>query len=442
MSFFNKLFSHSRPSDSQPEVSFGRYSDTYKEDEQYLLWDESLAAFEEGDYAKSYALFFRYLRDDEQDNVSWEQDGANFTFQIYQGSKKITGFIDDNLIKAEAKIATSDALNIGFLRRMIELNYNLKYGRYALDREDNLTLIFDSYLVDGSPYKLYYAFKELAVNADKQDDLLISEFEMLHPVNIGHVKEIPEEEKNAKFEFVQAAIQELFDTVDQSKLNNEQYSGGVAYAMLDTCYKLDYLVKPEGPTMEALERIHRLYFSQNNKRTLEKNAEIRKELEKIRDKSREELSAELYRTSATFGITSPTNHNQFGAFIDGELHHMDWYVENRYEEIACSIPGYIVGYCLFNFALPLPDRQLLHLYYQVMEPAYFTSLGFDVPFYEEESGKFKRKAIRKALEQVQRENQQAFPKFRPDFSMLDFTSRHSFAKSYLLMLRALDLTKA
>ncbi len=441
MNFLNKLFSPSRPSDTHPAVTFGRYSDTYKEDEKYILWDQSLEAFETGDYAKSYALFFQYLHDEAQDNITWEQDGAHFTFQIFQGSKKITGFINDDLIKAEAKIATSDSLNIGFLRRMIELNYNLKYGRYALDGEDNLTLIFDSYLVDGSPYKLYYAFKELAVNADKQDDLLISEFDMLHPVNIGHVQEIPVEEKDAKYAFVQAAIQELFDTVDQSKLNNEQYAGGVAYAMLDTCYKLDYLVKPEGTTMEALERIHRLYFSQSNKRTLEKNAEIRKELEKIKNKSSEELSAELYRTSSTFGITSPTNHNQFVAFIDGELHHMDWYVENRYEKIACSIPGYIVGYCLFNFALPLPDKQLLHLYYQVMESAYFSLLGDEVLFYEAETGKFKRKAIRKALDQVQRDNQEAYPRFRPDFSLLDFSSRHSFAKSYLMMLRQLDLTK-
>ena len=27
---------------------------------------------------------------------------------------------------------------------------------------------------------------------------------------------------------------------------------------------------------------------------------------------------------------------------------------------ALSIPGYIVGYCMFNYAVPEPDRDLMH----------------------------------------------------------------------------------
>lgn len=441
MNLFSRLFKSSSDISEVPKVVFGRFSDTYKSDEKYRAWDESILKFEDGLFDESFDLFFQYLSDETQQNVKWAKEGDVIRFEILQGSKKITGSIDNQIIKAEAKIATTDSLNIGFLRRMIELNYTLKYGRYALDSNDSLTLVFDSYLLDGSPYKLYYALKEIAVNADKQDDLLVSEFETLKPINIGHLGDIPDAEKAIKYQFLQKTIQSLFKTIDQSKLSVDQYAGGIAYTMLNACYKLDYLLKPEGQTMEALERIHRTYFAQDRKSTVEKNVAIRKELVKIQEKTKSEFHAELYQSSATFGITSPTNHNQFVSFVDGELPNMDWYAEHNHHAIARSIPEYIIGYCLFNYALPMPDKELLHLYYQITEPGYFTELGFESKYYDAEEKKFDRKAIKKAVERIQKKNRDKFPRFQPNVSTLDYSSIHQFAKSYLLMMRLLDLTK-
>ena len=79
-------------------------------------------------------------------------------------------------LRCSARIAKGEQLNVGLLRRLIEHNYGLKYSRYALDAEGYITIVFDTFLLDGSPYKLYYALKEIATHADKQDDLLISEF--------------------------------------------------------------------------------------------------------------------------------------------------------------------------------------------------------------------------------------------------------------------------
>ena len=106
--------------------------------------------------------------------------------------------------------------------------------------------------------------------------------------------------------------------------------------------------------METLERIHRLYFAKTDKNIAQKNRVLRKEFQKILDRSKEEAFKEMYRVNCTFGITVPVNHDRVKSFINGELHNMDWYQEHGYDDIALAIPGYIVGYCLFYYSVPKP----------------------------------------------------------------------------------------
>ncbi|MDX1408039.1 MAG: hypothetical protein R3330_07900 [Saprospiraceae bacterium] len=440
MRIFKHIFKGGSASEIIPSVRFGRYSDAYKAEEKYDAWDRSLALFEKGEYQASFLEFFEYLTDDDQQNVQTSIVDDTLRFELLQGSKLIEGVVDDKMIRAEAKVARTDALNIGFLRRMIEQNFQLKYSRYALDDNDNLTVLFDSYLLDGSPFKLYFALKEIAVNADKQDDLLIKEFDALHPINTGHLQPVSPEHKRIKIEFLRRKIREVLREIDDGRLNPEQNAGGIGYLLLDLTYRLDYLIKPEGMMMEAFERIHRTYFSQDQKTTLEKNIAIRKEYEQILERTDDDIGSELYNVSSSFGITSPSTHEQMVSFIDGELHHMDWYVENKHTSVALAIPGYIAGYGLFNYAFPPPERQLLHLYYQITEPAYFRALGFNTDLVDDE-GRLDKRAIRRALRQIQEANNARYPDLRIDGRSLDTTTLTAFAKSYFLMIRDLDLKK-
>ena len=119
---------------------------------------------------------------------------------------------------------------------------------------------------------------------------------------------------------------------------------------------------------------------------------------------------------------------------------MDWYWENGHKAIATSIPGYIVGYCLFQFAIPKPIRELLHLYYQVTEATYFKELGFQFDFVDDQS-RINKRAIKKQIRSIAEHNKIQYPRFNPDTSDLDYTSFIGFAKSFLLMIRNADLTK-
>ena len=441
MSFFEQLFGGGTKKESQPDLSFGRYSDSYKSAEQYDSWDKSLTLFEKEQYLSAYLEFFNYLCDTKEDNVRWNEKNGKIYFEVFQGSKKALGVADVNKVTVEAKIAKTETLNIGFMRRLMEKNFSLRYSRFALDEQNNITIRFDTYVLDGSPYKLYYALKELTTNADKLDDILIDEFQMLQPVDTSHLIEIPLHEKEVKYTFVVKEIKAALMAMDLGQPSLEKYPGGYAYVLLNLSYKLDYLTKPEGFMMETLERIHRIYFTNDDKNSAQKNVAIRKEVKGLLDRPREDFFKEMYLAKSTFGITKPVNHDRVVGFIDGELHNMDWYNEHGYHAIAIAVPGYIVGYCMFNFAVPRPDRELFHLYYQIVEADYFKSLGFTLNYFDTAKNTFNKKAIKKAISEITENNRDLYGKMNPDKSLLKFTSITNFAKSFLMMVRNLDLTK-
>lgn len=442
MGFLRKLFSSGRVETNDPDIRFGRYTDAYKPDDKYAAWDLALDLFEMGKYEESFRKFFFYLTDETQDNIKIWSDEEGIHFEILQGSKLIKGIIGSEMIKAEAKVAKTTDLSIGFLRRLMELNYNMKYGRYALDQDDHITLLFDSYLLDGSPYKMYYALKEIAVSADKQDDLLVKEFKSLVPVNTGHVTPIDETQRRVKISYLREQITDTLKFIDNGNFNSEQFAGGIGYLMLNLAYKLDYLIKPEGELTEALERIHRIYFQSDDKTTSDRNQAVYREYQKILERSDEDLMSELYLVSCSFGITTPGTHEQLVTFIDSELKHMDWYAENRHERIALAFPGYINGYSLFNYAYQPPLRDLMHLYYRITEPEYFRSLGFERSYLDIETETLDRRAILNEIEAWQDDHREQFPKLAFETKSLTFTSLTAFTKSWFRAIRHLDMTKA
>jgi hypothetical protein len=441
MSLFDRLFGTASSAD-QPQLRFGRYTDSYKTPEQYAAWDQALEAFESEAFLESYRQFFQYLRDESEDNVRTREEESLIFFEIFQGSKRITGQASPERFCAEARVAYAHDLHIGFMRRLIEQNFDLKYSRYALSPDNVITVKFDTYSLDGSPYKLYYALKELSTQADKQDDLLLDEFEELQPVEVKHLEAIPTQEKQVKENYLRETIQRAIQTVESGQLDPNKYPGAMAYLLLDVVYRVDFLTKPEGFTMETLERIHREYFSKNQLNTIQKNHQMQKELEALLARPSEAFQKELYRVPSTFGITEPVNHEKVCSYIDGELPHMDWYQKHDHPEVALAIPGYIVGYCLFNYAIPKPDRDLFQLYYQIMEPAYFKALGYTLDYYDPKKGALNKRRIRQTIREIVDLNEMVYPDFEPDLGMLDFSDRINFARSFLKMVRALHLTKA
>jgi len=224
MGFFKKIFGgkeslDTRLSDNEPNIKFGRYSDSFKNEQQVEKWRDALEEFKQKEYLSAYRHFFTYLRDDAADNVKIIDENDTINFDVFQGSKKISGIADVNRVTAEVRVVKSNKLNVAFMRKLMEKNYSLKYSRFALDDNNTVFMKFTTTAESGSPEKLYYALKEVAIQADKLDDLLINEFSTLEQVDTGHIKPLSEQELNAKIKWLRKYIEDSKTIISNMGLN-------------------------------------------------------------------------------------------------------------------------------------------------------------------------------------------------------------------------------
>ncbi|MEZ4985852.1 MAG: hypothetical protein R2795_12600 [Saprospiraceae bacterium] len=442
MSFFERWFSNKDAITQQPTVRFGRYSDSYKPTSCYDAWDKALAFYEKEEYLQAIKQLLVFLRDEEEDNVHWQDEGSFINFELYQGSKRVIGWATLHGVRVEARVARISTPRPELLRRLVEHNYSLKFSRYAIDPDHHVTVVFDSKAIDASPYKLYYAIRELATQADKQDDLLLEEFQQIEAVDSSHLAALPEQERQIKHQYIHDQIRTALEEVYKGPLNGEEYPGGIACLLLSVVYKIDYLTKPEGFTMETLERIHRRFFSKEKALSpVQQNRMMVEELENLLARSGNDYSREMYQVKATFGITAPVTHDRIVSMIDAEMPQMDWYHRKGFLRIAHAYPFYMLGYCLFNYAVPQPDRDFFHLYFRTAEPAYFQALGFSPAYYDAATGKFNTRLIKKTIEQIVQQHKKRYPNLRPAVSSIVYNDMLSFSRSFLLMIRDLDLTR-
>src|ERR1700759_5771186 len=113
-----------------PDISFGRYSDNNKSVAKVNRWTDADNSFKQKKYPESFDAFFDYLRDDATQNVTYQRNGAEGTFELFQGSKIVRGKFDANQLHAEVTLAKMPKTSVPVMRRLLEMNFNLFYSRY------------------------------------------------------------------------------------------------------------------------------------------------------------------------------------------------------------------------------------------------------------------------------------------------------------------------
>ena len=439
MGFLDTIFGRNSTDEVSSQSVFGRYSDSQKPDAKYDRWDLALKSYEDGLFLENFTHLLEFLKDDKIDNLSYTEDLGVISFQFYQGSKLIKGTADRKKLRAEAKIAVTSELELGFTRTLIEQNFGLQYCRFALCKNDDICIIFDTYAVDASPYKVYYALKELASKADKYDDILLSEYTTLSKVGDHHISKVTQDIKDIKYEFIKSRIESILNLIDSGKINIQKYPAGLCYLILDLTYKIDYLVKPEGYTLDLVEEIHQTYFQSKSENIHSKNQKIIQRLKFWLDRPRAEFDKEIYEVISTFGITMPSGHDKLAECIDSELPNVDWYYDNKYDDVALAIPSYLVGYLMFSYALPDPDRDFLHLLYEIIESDYFSAMGFSNNYWKKEA--LNPSAIKKEIVKIANKHEAKYPRIKPNVDSINFGDICIFSKSYMTMLSKLDMYK-
>jgi len=413
---FKKLFGWSKKKeDSQagPDIQFGRYSDNNKPVAKVSRWTDADTLYKEKKYIESIDAFFEYLRDDTAQNVVYERNGAEGRFHLYQGSKIVRGHFNNEVLKAEVTLARMPQPSVPVMRRLLEMNFNLYYSRFALDN-DRLCMSFDSDIATASPSKLYYGLKELSAKADKQDDLLVQDFTMLETTDNEHIVVIPEAEKEVKYEYLQKWIKETLDTI--SPLDPDKFCSSNAYMLMVLIYKIDYLITPEGKLLYDLEKITGIYFKKDERPVVEKNRDMIDEFKKMQAKPKEEVFACLFRSKYTFSIVAPQQYKTIADSIHGANQNLVWYRDNNYPFIATQIAEYGISYCQYSYSLPKAITELVHLYMRVNYSGYFAALGYK-RYYDPVKNQFASEEISEKIKAIQE-------RWKDKYPLMDFKTQN------------------
>jgi hypothetical protein len=424
---FDKLFGRGKKKPENPDISFGRYSDNNKTVEKVRRWTDADNLFKQQAYFDSIQAFFDYLADDKQGNVLLQRNSDHGTFQVFQGSKIVRGEFDKDSLKAEITLAKMPQASVPVMRRLLDMNFTLYYSRYALDN-DRLCMRFDSDIKTANPNKLYYGLKELAIKADKLDDLLVQEFAALQTVDTDHIMEIPATEKEVKYNFMMTWIRETLDYI--TTVDADKFSGGIAYLLLALAFRIDYLICPDGKLLVELEKIVEIYFRKDEKQTMERNQGMTEGFKKLLAKSKDEVYPFLFRSKHTFAIVVPQHHQTVADAINAAAGNMAWYRDNSFPHIANNVMEYALSFSQYSYSLPKPLGDLVLLYFQINYRAYFEALGFTVPYYDAQANQFNPEAIRERIEEITAAWKAKYPKLHFRMETLKFNTLVLFNSSF------------
>ena len=434
---FDKLFGRSKKKDEPqpgPDIPFGRYSDNNKPVAKVNRWTDADTLFKEKKFTESLDAFFEYLRDDTAQNVVYERNGAEGRFHFFQGSKIVRGTFNNEVLKAEVMLARMPQPSVPVMRRLLEMNFNLYYSRFALDN-DRLCMSFDSDIETASPSKLYYGLKELSTKADKQDDLLVQDFAVLETTDSEHISAIPEQEKQIKYEYLQKWIKETLDTING--LDADKFSGGNAYMLLSLIYKIDYLIAPEGKLLNDLEKIGAIYFKKDERPVIEKNRDMVEAFKQIQAATKEEIYKNLFRSKYTFAIVAPQQYKTIAESIHGANQNLVWYRDNNYPFIATQIAEYGFSYCQYSYSLPKAITELFHLYMMVNYSDYFAALGYK-RYYDPAQNKFESEDIIERIKAIQESWKDKYPLMDFKTQNLRFDNLVNFCHSFTTEMEFLN----
>lgn len=413
--------------EADPDIIFGRYSDNNKTVSKINRWTEAEKLFREQQKPAYLDAFFDYLLDDNRQNVLHERKGEAGRFELYQGSKIVRGTYDNSHLKAEVSLAKMPRPAVPVMRRLLEMNFNLYYSRFAMEG-DRLCMRFDTDIYSATPNKLYYGLKELATKADKQDDLLVQNFSSLESVDTSHIIPIPDTEKEIRYQYLQQWIRDSLEYINS--LDPDKFSGGISYLLLSLAYRIDYLISPEGPLLNEVEGIPDIYFKKDSKPVAEKNRAMIDAFHKIQSKTKEQVFPFLFRSRHTFSIVTPQTYKTITEGIKGAHQNMQWYRENNYPFLASKIIEYGVTYCQYSYSLPKPLADLNRLFMNINYNDYFKALGFNATYYHADRKEVDKDEVVEKIERIVNAWQSKYPRLQFHTEALRFDSLLNFNYSF------------
>jgi hypothetical protein len=324
------------------------------------------------------------------------------------------------------------------MRRLLEMNYSLYYSHSGLDEGNALHMVFLADVPSTNPSKMYYGLRELATKADRQDDLLLTDFPFLASTDNEHLQYVPEQEVEIKYRYFRKWVEETLARVND--LNHDSFSGAIAYLLLTLIYRIDFLLQPEAKLLAELEKINSLYWDKKDEIALvERNQMMKDAIRKLLDFPKEDFAKSLYRTKYTFSIATPPKADKVRDHVVSANKDSNWYVENKYPDLALVINEYGMLYNQFIYSMPKLQTDLITIYMAVRHPDFFAELGMKERLYDTEKAQFNKEAIKRAIDQALAKYKDKFRSMNWDHSRISYDSLYDFGIDFSEHLSGLNL---
>ena len=436
---FSLFSSFKTSSPSNEPYHFGRFISYKKTPEQQELYQHSKKAFSQQQYLEGYENYFKYLcfYDDKEEcsNITFSRNDDSLQFKMIQGSAIVKGLITQRHLKASVNIAYTLKDNIAVMRRLLEKNYMYTYSTFYFEKDTlKIKIYFDNIAL--SPQKVFFPLRELAINADKEKELFLDEFNDLDPIELDHIEAMDTSLKETKLRF----FREWIDKTEQkvALIPTQEQSGTIAFIWLGLLLKIDYFITPRGKIGFDIYEAIQEYYLDDYKLVEEKNDALQKAVIKLKELETLKLSKSLYPIKQTFDIFTDNNLDEIRAFIDETLSKVIWYKEHRYEEVIMNIYEYLGLYMLYNFGMNDCLRELVQFNVKLHNSDFYSALGVQSPYKNE---KLNANKVAKEITQIIQGYAEKYPHLENFSEMLNYKSIEKFHHSYFIALKNLSFSE-
>ncbi len=429
-----------RPFEGLSVQRFGRHSDNNKSLDRTRIWYKSEDLFKTKAYMDSLKHFFAYLSDPQTGNVRLQDKdpGPGFEFELIQGSAQIQGSVDQDQLEARVPLVRMVRPQTAVMRRLLDLNYHLNYSQGALDDQGTLYLIFRSSLETASPQKMYFGLRELAIHADRQDDLFLSDFGELRAVPPRVIEPLPAQELEVKYRYFRLWIQEALDLAD--KRNPDSEATAISYVLLGLIYRISFLLAPDGKLLAELESIQAKFWETRETQTpVQRNKNLHLALKKLLDLSPQEFSGSLYRSVATFSAVLPPHASKLREIFINAARDAVRYRDEKEGELAWRVAEYAILYPHFVFSLASIQTELTQVLMSVWHEAFFRELGLKHPYYLKEENQIQAPRIAWAVEQILTPFLEKYPGIQWDHNQISYDNPFDFGLHFSEMILGINL---
>jgi hypothetical protein len=255
---------------------------------QFDAWDSVVELYEKGKYKESLLRLFDYI---DKDLVKRTGNADQTEFVVAHGSvvfniKIVNGQLDVKVpfLRLPEKSA------IPILRKAAEINFSPLTLSTIILEGNELTFKYSTPLHLCEPWKMYYVFREICINADNYDDEFIQKFGAIR-IHEPKVENFSDARKGEIWNTFQSLLAETKEYVDYYE--SKRQDGFVWDSLLQLFLNIDYYIAPQGALRTDIEDVVS-YMQNGNYSIHEKNEKGKIFFKKLQQISQNDLNSNLY----------------------------------------------------------------------------------------------------------------------------------------------------